>query len=48
MIQAKDKITRKDFTSIYNKSITWQDQKRGMVNDPLPYKKIGKTVYRDL
>ena len=45
MIQAKDKITRNEFKVIYNKSISWQDQRRGRVNDPLPYEKIGKTVY---
>jgi len=45
MIQAQDRITRKEFEAIYHKSISWQDQKRGRVNDPLPYEKIGKTVY---
>ena len=45
MIQAKDRITRKEFKAIYNKSLSWQDQKRGRINDPLPYEKIGKTVY---
>ncbi len=45
MIQAKDRITRNDFKAIYNKSLSWQDQKRGRVNDPLPSEKIGNTVY---
>jgi len=45
MIQAKDRITRNDFKVVYNKSLSWQDQKRGRINDPLPYEKIGKTVY---
>lgn len=45
MIQSKERITRNEFEVIYNKSLSWQDQKRGRVNDPLPYEKIGKTVY---
>ena len=45
MIQSKDRITRNEFKVIYNKSISWQDQRRGRVNDPMPFEKIGKTVY---
>jgi len=44
MIQAKDRITRKEFQLLYVKSLSWQDQKRGRINDPLPFIKIGKTV----
>lgn len=35
-------LTRDEFTKRYKYSISWQDQKKGRLNDPLPFRQAGE------